>query len=439
MQKRLGIIIFLMFFSWMGKAQQLWNFPEVDQKSYALFAEKKWDELITFSSEARQNGIDFFYLQARTGIAWYNQGKFRIACEWFLKAWEADKSFDWLQEYLYYSLVYSGRSLEALKLAKGFTPSLKQKIGFDFMKPLRVSLETGISFNPDFDQLQNNRFYEIFGENDNYGEGFFLKNYHFETIDYSHQLAPGVNLNQSFTNIMVSREEQIFWGNNNSFSMKINQKQYFLNPYFLIGKNWYFSPSLSYVWGNYDLILGDYYPNTFYTQKKKYSDIIFSLPVWFNKGNISPGAELNFANVSEKKFTQLSAWVTWYPFSNTNLYLTPRIYFKSGDHGISYNTVGLSGGFQLGQVHFFGQYLKGNMENFIESGGYVIANLPGMSNQKISGSLYFPFNKKYQFVVRYINQNISENYQMYSGGTKNNSVEYTYHKHTFTAGISWNF
>ena len=87
-----------------------------------------------------------------------------------------------------------------------------------------------------------------------------------------------------------------------------------------------------------------------------------------------------------------------------------------------YNTFGISGGFQIKQVHFYGQYLNGDMENFVESGGYVIANFPGRSTQKIMASLYFPTGKKYRFVIRYINQDIFEKYNVYSNGILNNSL-----------------
>ena len=55
------------------------------------------------------------------------------------------------------------------------------------------------------------------------------------------------------------------------------------------------------------------------------------------------------------------------------------------------------------------------------------------------GSIYLPIGKKYQFVLRYINQNVTEKYQIYTGGYKSNSIEYNYIKQTITAGISWNF
>ena len=440
MSKRIGITFIFITIILASSAQQKWNYIEVDKTSFELFQQQKWAELIDFASSSREHGIDFFYLQVRTGIAYYNLKKYRKSTEWFLKAWENDKSFEWLQEYLYYSLIYSGRFAEASKVADKFSVSFKEKINYQKMKPLRASVEAGYSFNPEFSELSNSSFDEDLNIGSDYGEAFFLKNYHFESLDYSHQIAPGVGINHNFTHLGISREEQVFWGERNSFPINVKQNQYFINPWFVVGKKWYVSPSANIIWGNSDLVLGNYTPNTFYSTTKKYSDFIFSASTWSHYGNFAVGAEINAANIYDEGFTQFSGWITYYPFSNSNFYITPRVYFKNDpENGFGYNTFGISGGVQLGPVHFYGQYLNGDMKNFIEPAGYVIANFPGRSEQKIMGSIYFPFAKKYQFVIRYINQNIYEKYQVYTNAVPSNSLEYSYIKHTLTAGISWNF
>ncbi len=440
MSKRIGIGTILVLIIIQLSAQQEWNYPEVDRESYKLYLEGRWNELIELGKQANQQGIDYFYLQARTGIAYYNLKKYRKSTEYLLKAWVNDQSFEWLQEYLYYSLIYSGRFTEASKIADKFTVALKQKINYQKMKPLRIAFEAGYSFNPDFDNLSNSSFYEDLNVGADYGEAFFLKNYHFESFDFTHQLAPGFGVNHNFTYLGISREEQVFWGTVNSFPIKINQFQYFINPYFVLGKKWYISPSANIIWGNSDLYLGNYEPNTFYQTKPKYTDYIFSASTWTHFGNLSPGAEINYANIYNKGFSQYSVWATWYPLSNTRFYFTPRVYFKhDSENGFGYNTFGISGGVQLGQVHFYGQYLQGDMKNFIEPAGYVVSNFPGRSEQKLMGSIYFPFAKRYQFVIRYMNQDIIEDYKVYSGGIFSNSMEYKYTKHTLTAGISWIF
>jgi len=442
MSKRIGIIILCFLILGNVMAQKKLNYIEVDKKSYQLFLEKKWTELIDYSTEARKQGIDFFYLEARTGIAWYNLKKYRTSAVWFLKAWENDQSFEWLQEYLYYSLALGGRGAEAIKYAAGFTPAMKEKIGYSNSKITRVALEGGYCFNPDFESLTKSySSSEYIGED--YGEAFYLKNYHFESFDLNHRMAPGLHLNHNFTYLGIKREQEIFWGDLNSFPIDIKQFQYFINPHILIGKKFNISPALSVVWGNSNYFTGGLRGNAnrFYTETDyKFSDIIFSTSVWSDFGNFKPGAEVNLANIYDEDFVQLSVWITVYPFSNTNFYLTPRIYFKAdNENSFNYNTFGISGGVQLGKVHFYGQYLNGDMENFVEAAGYVVSNFPGSSEQKFTGSLYFPLGKKQQLVLRYINQDVTEKYVVYSEGRYSRTEDYKYIKHTITAGISWNF
>lgn len=439
MSKRIGITLVLLALFAAVNAQQKWNYPEVDKKSHELFQQKRWKELIEFNDLAREKGIDYFNLQIRSGIAYYNLGKYRTAGKWFLKAWENDQSLEWLQEYLYYSLLYSGRSIEANKYAEHFTKGLKQKIFYERMKPLRIAFESGYSFNPGHDKILNNDLETEANIGSDYGEAFVLKNYHFGSLDYSHQLAPGLNLNHNFTYIGANRTEQLFWGSRYNFPINIKQYQYFINPVFVIGK-WYFSPSANIVWGKSDLVLGNYDPNTFYTSSLKFNDFVFTTSTWVNWGSFAPGAEITLANIYNEGFTQASAWLTYYPLGNSRLYFTPQVYFKKdSENSFGYNTFGFSGGFQLGQFHFYGNYLTGEMKNFVESGGYVIANFPGRSTRKFMGSIYFPFAKRYQFVIRYLNQDLFEKYQVYRNATPGNFIEYNYIKHTITAGISWNF
>ncbi len=443
MYKRIGIIVFLFLSLLNVSAQKKLNFIEVDTISYQLFQQQKWQELIDYSVLSRKQGIDFFFLQARTGIAFFNLGKYRTASEWFLKAYKMDSQYDWLQEYVYYSLVYSGRKAEAMKLANNFSSDMKSEIGFKKSKILRVALEGGYSFNPDFDQLIALDLGGKVNVNDDYGEAFFLEYYHFESFDLSHQIVPGFSLNHNLTYLQSTLEQTVDWGTKTTFPAKTNQFQYFINPHFILGQKIHLSPALSVLWGNTSYLAGtlDNNSNRVFTEvDNNFSDYIFSASVWSHFGNLSPGAEVNFANIYDESFTQLSAWVTFYPLSNANFYITPRVYFKSDSkNSLSYNTFGISAGAQLGKVHLNGQYLIGDMESFIEAAGYVVSNIPGKSDHKFTGSIYVPINKNGQLIFRYINQNVEEKYRVYESGIESNSINYKFTKHTFTGGISWSF
>jgi hypothetical protein len=443
MPGKTGLILFFLLLFFSVTAQEKLNFAEVDKKSYDLFVQQKWKELINYSSQARTQGIDFFYLDVRTAIAWYNQKKYRNSAEWFLKGWDNGKSFEWYQEYLYYSLLYAGRGMEAFKYATEFSETMKKKIDLTSNKMSKLAVEGGYSFNPDFSNQVNTSLKEKANTSDNYGEVFYLKNYHFESVDLSHQISPKFFLNHNFTYIGITREEQVDWVNKYTFPTSTSQFQYYLNPVFVIGRKIYASPSATFLWGKTGLNLGALDVSSqkyFYSSQLNYSDYIVSAAFWSHFGRFSPGAEFNTASISNENLAQVSAWLTIYPLSTTSLYITPRVYFKAGQgSGFGYNTIGISGGLQAGLMHFYVQYLKGDMKNFIEASGYVISNFPGRSTRKYMGSIYFPAGKKYQFVVRYINQDISEDYTVYINAVKTSSLTYSYIKHTITGGISWNF
>ena len=68
MQKRIGFIALFILLFLSVQAQQKLNYPEVDKASYDLFLQGNWEELIHYAELSRKQGIDFFYLQVRTGI-----------------------------------------------------------------------------------------------------------------------------------------------------------------------------------------------------------------------------------------------------------------------------------------------------------------------------------------------------------------------------------
>lgn len=442
MQERIIITGLLFVLLMPAISQDKWNYKEVDVQSYNLFLQKDWTGLIDYSAKAREQGIDFYYLQIRTGIAFYNLGKYRKASHFFLEAYENDQSSEFLQEYVYYSLISGGRILEARKYTSQFDESLKKKLKLKTSRVTYLAYETGYIFNSEFEDLKSRSFTDGLELGDDYGEAYLLKDYSFHSLDLSHQLLPNLSVNHNLTYIDVNREAQVDWGEQFNSPIGIRQFQYFINPVWVIGKKLNVSPSLNLILGNRETYIGGYdqsYNKVFTLSSISYNDYVFSTSIWTDFKNLSPGVEFNTGKIGKREFTQASAWLSYYPLSNTSLYITPKVYFKSGgsSQDFEWNAFGISVGGQLGKVHLSGQYLFGEMESFVESGGYLISNFPGTSDQKLMGSIYYPLGKKFKLVFRYINQDVSENYRVYSGGVLSNAFNYKYTKQTITGGISW--
>ena len=75
---RTAIIIFLIF-SRICVASGQQTPQAADSISYSLFLKKDWKSLAAYGVQAATGGHDFYYLNLRTGIAFYQLGKLQKA------------------------------------------------------------------------------------------------------------------------------------------------------------------------------------------------------------------------------------------------------------------------------------------------------------------------------------------------------------------------
>lgn len=112
------IIIIWLLGTGLISAQSDKNFAYYNQKTYDLYLSEQWHELIEEGKEAIQAGYDFFYLRQRIGIAYYQLEQYGRAVPHFYAALDFNKANIVTQEYLYYALLFCGRSGEAASFAK---------------------------------------------------------------------------------------------------------------------------------------------------------------------------------------------------------------------------------------------------------------------------------------------------------------------------------
>ncbi|MCX6163896.1 MAG: hypothetical protein NTU73_03380 [Ignavibacteriae bacterium] len=116
MHKIILILIAILFFGVTLRAQKKLDQKEVDGKTFALYSAGKWDELAEECEYAIDNGVDFFYLRLRAGIAYYSNTNYMSAIKHFEKAMVFNPTDIVTIEYLYYSYLFSGRESDVLAL-----------------------------------------------------------------------------------------------------------------------------------------------------------------------------------------------------------------------------------------------------------------------------------------------------------------------------------
>ncbi len=101
---------------------------QVDKQTYQYYLNGQWKDLIDLANRAIDQGIDFFYLRTRLGLAYYNLGKYRLAAIQFRKALDWYPQDKWTLEMLYYSYLYGGMYADAYKLIYDFPIDLRNKL-----------------------------------------------------------------------------------------------------------------------------------------------------------------------------------------------------------------------------------------------------------------------------------------------------------------------
>lgn len=93
-------------------AQEL-SYKQIESTSFSLYENQQWEKLIKLGEKAIDEDLDFYYLNVRLGIAWFNIGDYYQAEKFFNKSLKQDESSQIVNEYLYIIKTILNRPLSA--------------------------------------------------------------------------------------------------------------------------------------------------------------------------------------------------------------------------------------------------------------------------------------------------------------------------------------
>ena len=136
-------VVILVLLAIKGVSQDTLTSENVEQKSYQLYMDKNWSELIKVGNKAIKRGYDYFYLQLRVGIAYYELKNYSLAEGHFKKALSFNADDELSLEYLYYCYLFNGRYENARWLSKIFSQVLSEKVGANQLSKIGFVLIEG--------------------------------------------------------------------------------------------------------------------------------------------------------------------------------------------------------------------------------------------------------------------------------------------------------
>lgn len=225
---RNGITILIFVFTTVnGNAQDTLTSAIVEQKSYQLYTDKNWSELIKFGNQVIDQGFNYYYLQLRVGIAYYEKKNYALAEGYFLNALKFNSDDELILEYIYYCYLFNGRYEDARVWSKKFSTALAEKIGTDKQSSVSLILiEAGT---------------KITDKKNYYNEGTKTNSNYFNPPVYFQ-----LGLNHYIKN-RVSLFHALTYFNQETFVNKVKQYQYYLKAALPLKRNFVISPSIHYI------------------------------------------------------------------------------------------------------------------------------------------------------------------------------------------------
>ncbi len=359
---------------------------EVEKKSLQLFEQKNWNELIPFVQTSLAEGIDYFYLRMRIGIAYYQLKNYTKAEMQFKKALTFNSTDELAKEFLYYSYLFNAKYDEAKTLSFDFSESLLTKVGAKKDNSIVMAFVEGGTKISDSAKYYN----KITKSQSNY-------------FDPALYLQAGI---LHYVGKHTSLLHAITFFNQASSVGTITQFQYYVNAAFSLKNNWKLSPALH--WMNLGItsqisLAPPFTPPGFPPQPSRTQTIktvnnyfvgSFDLSKRMNNLTLSVGTTISNMNNT----TQLihSGFFSIAPLGNTNFLFGCTAYFHTTD---SYSTLNTSlipfiSVNPMKQLSLKLSYLTGNKENFVEQNGYLINNSPDLTTSRFSILLNGDVSKK---------------------------------------------
>ena len=407
----------LIFFVLMcGKiiSQDTLNAAYIEQKSYQLYVDKNWSELIKFGNQALKSGIDYYYLQIRLGIAYYEEKNYAIAETHFKESLFFNSEDELAKEYLYYCYIYNGRNEEARKLSNSFSEALIKKV--DIKEQSKVGfflVEAGT-------KVANQTGYYNQGTNTN--SNYFNSPLYFQ-IGLNHYVKNKFSLFHAITKY-----------NQVSFIGNSKQTQYYIKASIPLKNNWLLSPSIHVL--NSKLITETATPpSTLHVgppprkiiTETTSNSIIGSVSIQktINKYTLSAGSLVS--NIANKSQIIHNGFISYSVFGNPKLILGCTGYVHTLDsYATTYAAVAPFLYYQpINRFSIKASYFYNEGKNIIEDNGYLVNNSFDLTTSRTSLLTNFQINKRvslfglYQFEKKVeAVQSFNYNYNVFVVGLK---------------------
>jgi len=426
MGKHVVCIVLLWFVSTAYAQKPSLSITYVDSATYTLYLKQDWKPIIALGKQSRAEGVDFYYLKVRMGIAYFKENKIFSAIQFLEEAYTMDPKNAVVQDYLYWAYRYSGLVMESRLFYTKMTNELKAKIDLDLPFVSDISFNVLATHNSDYDeQLKTN------ANSGTDHRRVIPKNYQMYSLGMSHPLSKRLNLFHQFTMMPATSVQQIETGSAlENESYKAMEYRYYADITVALGSRWYLDTYLNVISGNYDNL------NTRVSASKiKYNDMVFGGALTKASYFIRNSINMSVSNLNGYNQFQTGYSLSLYPLGNTSVVPFGSLQYKSQDSDANLIfTGGLT--VSIDEISLTGFGTVGNMNNFIANNGAIVYNQPAAALNEFGGSFKY-LGKNLILKAGYSFMKMEANY--YNDNFEITSKTFGFNQQNITAGFTWIF
>ena len=439
MYRRLILTLTIVLFAKYFYGQDTLNYPIIEKYTSQYYTDKQWDKLIKLGKQSLRKNIDFYYLQVRMGIAYFETKRYLKAIKFLENAYKTDNSNTVVQETLYWSYIYSYMYNDAAQLYDNLDNAVKAKIDYTQHFIQTMSLYYSYGNNQNFNTLSDDG---LLSEHAVHAERTIMKNEHVFGIDLLQPVGNGIFIshNLSFLNINYQKTISDFVNKDLQVDLKASQKQYYIQTAIPLGKRWLLSPAASLLWGYTQDYGVDTNQPSMTPSMHNYKFTNFLLSSTINKTWTRWGNQVNVSinNLDSIDNFQLGNRVNIFPFQNKKLVLSADYQLKldTNRNPTIVKTFLLTTHFKYFSVYGF--YTLGNIHNFSEMNGRLVYNQKETITTQFGGGVSVYLNKL-QINVNLIQQQLTDYYFVYKNTGSDTEKNYKFDILLIKGGLLWQF
>lgn len=441
MKLNIWIILIILGIQYQAFSQE--DFSKIDEKTYEYYIHGNWSALTKLGEKAIDNGIDYYYLNYRLGVAYHIEKNYLLSAHYFEKAIDQNKEAlqdSFLVKTLFNNYLYT-LQFNKIEKIKAHHPSKEIRNRKYTKRVSRMYLEGGISVADNITQkaFEERKFYAFKEINQ-------FKNLRYTNFDFKGYLTKNLKYQLAYTNLTIDRLK-FYKSFIDTFQqdLSVNQSYIYLglaynlhNFEFGISLN---SPGLKaqeLSWLGEDSIFGFNIFDTLDLQSREY---VAAANVAYQYKKMKFGVNGSYSNLLGLNQYQFGIDFTYFPSGNLNSYMNSQ-FIGRWENGVSYLVLRQKFGMKF-TPYLWGEMriMLGNLKNYNADNAYYVYNTYDNLKSITDFNFIILINKNLEANIVFqsiLKENSMQSYPSFFDKTLE-TTKYNFQQFNIIGGLQWKF